>query len=113
MLSFEDRRWKELLGGYRTAFDARLSLQNLESNVRVKEAWRELWEQLHHQGNVGEASYAAVPHLVRIHRLRGRDEWNTYALVAVIELARGKGENPEVPIWFMATDWTPKGLCGR
>ena len=60
----------------------------------------ELWEELHHQGDVGEASYAAVPHLVRIHSKRRLDEWNTYALVAVIELARGKGKNPKVPEWL-------------
>jgi hypothetical protein len=100
MLSFEDRRWKELLGGYRTAFDARPSLQKLESNTRVKEAWHELWEELHHQGDVGEASYAAVPHLVRIYRQRGLIDWNTYAMVATIELARGKGKNPKVPGWL-------------
>jgi hypothetical protein len=48
---------------------------------------------------VGEASYASVPHLVRLHRKRGVVDWNTYAIVAVIELARGKGNNPEVPTW--------------
>jgi hypothetical protein len=100
MLSFDDRRWEKLLGGYRTAFDPRPALQNLESNVHVKDAWHELWEGLHHQGDVGEASYAAVPHVVRIHRKRGQDDWNTYALVAVIELARGKAKNPEVPSWL-------------
>lgn len=82
------------------AFDPRPALQNLESNVQVEEAWHELWEELHHQGDVGEASYAAVPHLVRIHSRRGLDDGNTYALVAVIELARGKGKNPEVPGWL-------------
>ena len=81
-------------------FDPRPSLHNLESNVHAKEAWHELWEELHHQGDVGEASYAAVPHLVRIHGERKPDLWNTYALVAVIELARGKGKNPEVPEWL-------------
>jgi hypothetical protein len=84
------------MGGYRTVCDPRPSLQNLESNVHLKEAWHELWEELRHQGDVGEASYAAVPHLVRIHGERKLDDWNTYALVAVIELARGKGKNPEV-----------------
>jgi hypothetical protein len=75
-------------------------LYDLELNVHAKEAWHELWEELRHQGDVGEAFYAAVPHLVRIHRKRKLDEWNTYALVAVIELARGKGKNPEVPEWL-------------
>jgi hypothetical protein len=97
MLRFDDERWTKFFGGYRTAFDARPPLRNLESNVQVKEAWHELWEELHHQGDVGEASYAAVPHIVRIHRERGLDDWNTYALVAVIELARGKGKNPVYP----------------
>jgi hypothetical protein len=49
---------------------------------------------------VGEASYAAVPHLVRIHSLRGAVDWNTYAIVAIIELARGQRGNPEVPEWL-------------
>jgi hypothetical protein len=100
MLSLTDKRWTKLVGGYRTAFDPRPSLHNLELNVHVKEAWHELWEELHHQGDVGEASYAAVPHLVRIHGERKLDDWNTYALVAVIELARGKDKNPEVPEWL-------------
>lgn len=57
-------------------------------------------KNFNHQGDVGEASYAAVPHIVRIHRKRGQYDWNTYALVGVIELVRGKGKNPEVPRWF-------------
>ena len=43
---------------------------------------------------MGEATYAAVPHLVRIHRKGGIADWNTYAIVAIIELAREKGDNP-------------------
>ena len=45
------------------------------------------------------ASFVVVPHLVSIHRARGVMEWNTYALVATIELARGRGRNPDVPEW--------------
>jgi len=101
MLGFDDERWQSLLGGYRARFDPRLALSNLESSHKTEEAWRDLWEGLHHQGDVGTASYAAVPHLVRIHRQRrGTDYWNTYALVAVIELARGRGQNPGVPPWL-------------
>lgn len=100
MLSFKDERWSKLFGGYRMAFDPRPALRNLESNVHVKEAWHELWEDLHHQGDVGEASYAAVPHLVRTYRERGAIDWNTYAIVAVIELAATSGNNPEVPEWL-------------
>jgi hypothetical protein len=55
---------------------------------------------LHHQGDVGEASYAAVPELVRIHRNGSAADWNLYAMVATIELARTESENPEVPDWL-------------
>lgn len=74
-------------------------MSGLESNIQLEDAWNELWEGLHHQGDVGEASYAAVPHLVRIYRHRREDCWRTFGLVALIELARGRGTNSEVPNW--------------
>lgn len=99
MLSFEDPRWNGLEAGYRTPIDLRPLLQRLESGRDAKATWEEVWQELYHQGDVGEGSFVAVPHLVRIHRLRGVPDWNTYTLVATIELARGKGGNPEVPDW--------------
>ena len=100
MLSLDDNRWNNLAGGYRMKCDPRPLLAELESEQNRDTAWHELWEELHHQGDVGEASYASVPHLVRIHRNSGIVDWNTYAIVAIIELARGKGNNPEVPKWL-------------
>jgi len=100
MLSLDDKRWQTLEGGYRTLFDPRSMLEQLEANKNTKAAWHELWEGLHHQGDVGAASYATVPHLVRIYRKRGLIDWNTYAIVAVIELACDDRKNPEVPKWL-------------
>ena len=100
MLEFTDKRWAKLMGGYRTAFDPRPALRKLESNVHAKESWHDLWEELHHQGDVGEASYAAVPHIVRIYRQRQGDRWRTFGLVALIELARERGTNPKLPGWL-------------
>lgn len=100
MLSLEDARWSELSGGYHIPFDPRPLLRRLESGEDVEAVWSELWQGLHHQGDVGDASYAAVPHLVRIHRQRGIPDWNTYAIVATIELARGRGTNAGVPEWL-------------
>jgi hypothetical protein len=100
MLGFDDKRWEQLSGGYRTQFDPRAAFSKLESNIQSEDAWDELWEGLHHQGDVGEASYAAVPHIVRIYRQRRGDRWRTFGLVALIELARGKGTNPEIPNWL-------------
>jgi len=80
--------------------DPRPLLERLETDRDTTEVWRDLWEELHHQGDVGEASFAAVPFLVRTYRRRGVLDWNTYALVAIIELARKKGQNPDVPGWI-------------
>jgi hypothetical protein len=101
MLDLEDQRWA-LKGGYRVPCDARPLLRSLESGVEIGQTWKTLWNELHHQGDVDEASFAAVPHLVRIHRNRGVAEWNTYAMVATIELARGNGGTPDVPAWLRA-----------
>jgi hypothetical protein len=87
-------------GGYRIPFDPRPLFAKLQANQDVEAVWNKLWNDLHHQGDVGEASYAAVPHLVRIHRERGVADWNTYAIVATIELARDSARNPPIPAWL-------------
>jgi hypothetical protein len=103
MLSLNDERWKGFDGGYRDRYDASIALSKLENgNVDVAQIWTELWENLHHQGDVGIASYATVPHIARIIRKRRLLDYNAFALVVVIELARGKGKNPEVPDWLQA-----------
>ena len=76
-----DPRWPSLRGGYRLPFDPRPALRRIAIGD-AEEAWKELWNELHHQGDVGEASYAAVPALVRIEAARRGADWNTYALVA-------------------------------
>jgi hypothetical protein len=100
MLSLEDERWRSLEGGYRTLFDPRPLLSDLEDRKNTEATWHELWDELHHQGDVGTASFAAVPHLIRIYRKLGIIDWNTYAIVAVIELARDNGKNTKVPTWL-------------
>jgi hypothetical protein len=87
-------------GGYRILFDPRPLFYRLESGTDIQRCWEELWQELYHQGDVDEASYAAVPHLVRIYQNRGKIDWNTYAIVSAIELARNIGKNPDVPLWL-------------
>lgn len=101
-MDLNDPRWADLKGGYGLPFDPRPILRRLEDGSDVQGAWRQLWQELHHQGDVGDASYAAVPHLVRIHRARGVPDWNTYAIVATIDLARDRSGNPPVPSWLGA-----------
>ena len=76
----------ELIGGYRIPYDANPALDRLSSDRAA--ALSELWENLYHQGDVGTASYAAVPTLVRNGEL---------SLVAAIEVARQSEQNDEVP----------------
>jgi len=100
MLNLDDERWSELNGGYRMPFDPRPLFEKLESGVDEKATWEGLWNELHHQEDVGEASYASVPHIVRIQRGKMSCGWNAFAIVAVIELARNEKRNPDIPEWL-------------
>jgi hypothetical protein len=97
MISLDDQRWRELKGGYRLTYDASPALRGLEAG---NDTWGELWDQLHHQGDVDVASYAAVPHLVRIAKAAERRDWNLYGLVGVIEAERHRKTNPPIPNWL-------------
>jgi hypothetical protein len=95
MLGLDDSRWSNLTGGCRTAFASRPLLARLETEHGTAVVSHELWEELYHQGDAGEASYASVPPLVRVHRKNGIIDWNRYAIAAIIELARNKGTIPK------------------
>jgi hypothetical protein len=99
MLGLDDPKWKALTGGRRTQVDLSPLLRALEGAQEPTESWNELWDAIYHQGDIGDSAFVAVPHLVRIHLLHGVVNWNTYAIVAAIELARGKQGNPDAPEW--------------
>ena len=100
MLSYDDPKWRELKGGYKVLYDPTPALKKLESGTDSSNAWNELWQELHHQGDVGWASYAAVPHLVRIHQANRSLDWNLYALASTIEIERHRKTNPPLPDWL-------------
>ncbi len=107
MISLDDTIWKDLIGGYGTEYDASVALKALEeaeSEENEKAVLDELWLELHHQGDVGEASYAAVPHLLRIAQIKPRLNWNYFAQIAVIEISRQQNKNPPLPD-FLAEDY--------
>ena len=100
MLSLDDPRWRTLRGGYRASYDPTPALRQLAANWEAETAWEELWGELHHQGDLGDASYAAVPTLVGLaSRVRDRG-WNFYALATTIETERHRQSNPPVPGWL-------------
>jgi hypothetical protein len=102
-MELTDEIWQELEGGYKIPYDVSVPLRQLEQtndpNI-IKKIWDELWSKLHHQGDVGLASYLAVPQLVRIGKSKGLFDWNLIALCCVIEQQRHLGENPTLPTEF-------------
>ena len=73
-------------GGYGIPYDPKPALKKLSSSR--DEAISELWENLYHQGDIGLASFEAVPKLVQAGEL---------SLVAAIEVARYLESNPKLP----------------
>ena len=76
-------------------YDPRSALRKLLAGDTS--AWGELWEELHHQGDVGTASYAAVPIIVHAQDAQRALDWNPFAIVGLIELCRLRDDNPSVP----------------
>ena len=99
MLSLEDKKWQGFYGGYRVPYDVSIALRSMQNGSNV---WDELWDELHHQGDVDIASYAAVPQLVCIANNAVARDWNFYGLLATIEIARHHKCNPTVPEWLKA-----------
>ncbi|SRR5216684_4927979 len=100
MLSLTDTIWRDLEGGYRVPYDASKALARMENGESV---WEELWNELHHQGDVGIASYAAIPQIVRISEAQRRSDWNLYAFAATIEIERHCKNNPPLPDWLASS----------
>lgn len=106
MLSLEDRRWSELQHAYGRAANVPELLRELRSDASPKksyqdEPWHSLWSSLCHQGDVYTASYAAVPHIVKIAaETRVPIDFSFFQLPAAIEVARRAGRGPEVPTEF-------------
>ena len=95
-----DSKWSTLAGGYRLPYDPRPAISKLAVNLDVANAWEELWDNLHHQGDVGEASYAAVSALVDLYHSDNQPDWNLFALIATIEVERHRKRNPSLPEWL-------------
>jgi hypothetical protein len=88
MLPLEDTRWATFKGGYHVDYDASPILRTLLEEGATEELWAELWQELHHQGDVDSASYAAVPWLLEYARRCPRLDWNVFGLICIIELER-------------------------
>ena len=102
-MTLTDKIWQDLEGGYKIPYDASVPLRKLEQAndlETIKQILEELWNELHHQGDVGLASYLAVPQLVRIGKSKDLFDWNLLGLCSVIEQQRHLGDNPTLPPEF-------------
>lgn len=103
MLSLDDPHWSHLADAYGPATDIPDLLRGLAAAPEPRpgseaEPWFSLWSGLCHQGDVYTASYAAVPHIVRIaFEAAGPIDFSFFLLPAAIEIARHKGRGPTIP----------------
>lgn len=99
MLDLHDDKWATFEGGYRIPYNASVPLLKLEKAAdpdTIGSIFDELWNELHHQGDVGLASYMSVPHLIRISADKNLTKYGVFSLIAIIEIQRHK-DNPSIP----------------
>src|SRR5215475_11815311 len=102
MLPLEDSHWSALSDAYGASSGIpkllALAAELPEDTGRNAEPYFSLWSALCHQGDVYSASYAALPHLVRIVEANpDKFRWTLLWLVHAIELAWSEGRGPPVP----------------
>lgn len=100
MLSLDSPKWAELEHAYGPAADIPDLLRQLEElppSAGDIEPWFSIWSSLAHQGDVYSASFAAVPHVVRIlQEDPTRTDLSYFQFPAWVEVCRQKN-SVEIP----------------
>jgi hypothetical protein len=97
LLPLEDSRWATYRSGYRIPYDVVPIIRQLQRDGATEKFWEEVWTELHHQGDVGEATYALVPYLVDFQaRHRDLDERLLHFCV-LVDLQQPENNNPPIP----------------
>ncbi len=102
MIALDSPEWGHLRHAYGAASDIPGLLNLLGGNPQpIKsyqgEPWHSLWSALCHQGDIYSASYAAVPHIVRICLATvGPIDNGFFLLPACIEVARARNRGPAI-----------------
>ena len=102
-MDLDNKIWQTLDGGYKIPFDASIPLKKLQSTTDQKiiaDIFADLWDNLHHQGDIGLASYLTLPQLVTICIDKKSFDWNFVGLCIVIEHCRQTDHNPKLPDEF-------------
>ncbi len=99
-MDLDNRIWASLEGGYKIPYNASRPLRKLRDSAQKDQfeiIFSELWDNLHHQGDVGLASYLAIPQIISICVDKKSLDWNFIGLCVLIENCRIKEHNPELP----------------
>jgi len=94
MISLDSPKWSELRHAYGSASDIPNLLRQLEempSFAGRNEPWFSIWSSLAHQGDVYSASFAAVPHVIRIlSQAPTKADFSFFQFPAWVEICRQK-----------------------
>lgn len=97
LMPLDDSRWATYSGGYRSAYNVVPLIHRLNNEGTSGGFWKIVWNELHHQSDVGEASYALVPYLVD-HQLRQRElDEQLFCFCVLVELQQPENGNPPIP----------------
>lgn len=100
LLSLDNPEWAQLKHAYGSASDIPDLLRQLDGFPAAegdREPWFSIWSALAHQGDVYSASFAAVPHVVRvISAAPERATFTYFQFPAWVEICRHR-KNIEVP----------------
>jgi len=104
MLELKSSRWTELSHAYGDASDIPELLSELEDTPQESfdeyeaEPWYSLWSALCHQGTTYTASYAAIPHVIRIAQEKNEVPHALFFLFpASVEISRLNGLGTGIP----------------
>jgi len=87
---------EHLTDGYNNEYEIQDILNRFATGIEDKQCWEEVWDDLHHQGDIGTASYATLIELVDIYKARERT-FEIFSFASVIEECRNIAPNPQPP----------------
>ena len=91
--------WSQLTDADGEPYDARPALTAIIRG-ETESGFAELWDRVHHQGDLGTAAYAVVAELVGMIASAPKPDWQAYAFIATVEERRHADNNPAVPKWL-------------
>ena len=102
-LPLDSDRWVELRGG-KGRYDAAPILEELrEGYLPLERFWSIAWDELHHQGEVGNASYLAIPWIWQHYQDAGLEpDEELLWFAGMVERRRRSGDNEALLADFAA-----------